>query len=119
MVMLRDVGQDLAAVHLGQVKIEQDKVRTGGKDVWPLTPQKGHGLHAVCSHMQKDRLIGITKRFLRQPDVARTVFDQQNLYGHTASSNGSHDCLSCKARFPNSSPFRCCGSLTRVSQKSL
>ena len=99
-VILLDVGQHLAAIHLGQVQIQQDEVRARGMDVTPLTPQKGHGLHAVGSHMQKDGLVGIAEGFLRQPDVARTVFDQQNLYGHTVSSDGFHDCLSMQSALP-------------------
>ena len=54
----------------------------------PLAPQKGHGLHAVGGHVQMDGPIGIAEGFLRQPDIAGTVFDQENFYGHTVSSDG-------------------------------
>ena len=51
--------------------------------------------------MQADGLVGIAEGFLRQPDIAGTVFDQENLYGHTVSSDGFHDSLSISA-----APFR-------------
>ena len=39
---------------------------------------------ATCRWMDA---IGITEGFLRQPDVAGTVLDQENLDGHTVSSD--------------------------------
>jgi hypothetical protein len=51
-------------------------------DVGALTPQKGHGLHAVCRHVQFDQAVGVAEGFLCQPDIAGTVVDQQNLYRH-------------------------------------
>ena len=51
----------------------------------PFVPQKGHGLHAVGSHMQMDGHIGVAEGFLRQPDVTGTVFDQENSMGIPSS----------------------------------
>ena len=31
------------------------------------------------SHVQMDGRIGVAERFLRQPDITGTVFDQENL----------------------------------------
>src|ERR1700733_11833837 len=45
-----------------------------------------------------DGRIGATERFLRQPDIARAVLDQQNLYGRVASSDLIHDFLSPASR---------------------
>jgi hypothetical protein len=67
---------------LGEVQIQQDKIRARNIDVGPLTPQKGHSLHAVASHVQTDGRIGVAERFLRQPHISRTVFDQENIDGH-------------------------------------
>ena len=80
-VISLDVGQNLAAVHPGEIQVQQDQVRTRGIGVGAFVPQKGHGLHAVGSHVQADRPVGLAERFLRQPDVTGTVFDQENFYG--------------------------------------
>src|ERR1700734_896969 len=56
-------------------------------DVRPLVPEESHGLHAVGCNVQVDELIGIAEGFLCQPDITRTVFYQENLYGHTFSSD--------------------------------
>src|SRR5229473_4902463 len=66
-------------------------------DVGPLMPEKGHGLHAVGGHVQMDRTIGIAEGFLRQPDITGTVFDQENLNGHTCSSDGCYNSFSLSA----------------------
>ena len=36
--------------------------------------------------MQTDGPVGVAEGFLRQPDIAGTVFDQENLYGHIVFS---------------------------------
>ena len=81
LVIALDLSQDLAAIHLGEVQIQQDQVRARGVDVSSLVPQEGHGLHSVGSHVQVDGHVGIAEGFLRQPDIAGTVFDQENLHG--------------------------------------
>src|SRR6266436_5617749 len=45
-----------------------------------------------------DGTIGIPECFLRQPDITGAVFDQENLFGHAFSSDGSHDFLSLSAK---------------------
>jgi hypothetical protein len=40
-----------------------------------LAPQERHGLHAVGSHVQMDRPVGIAEGFLHKPDISRMVFD--------------------------------------------
>ena len=57
----------------------------------PLVPQKGHGLHAVGSHLQMDGPVGFAEGFLRQPDITRTVFDQQNFDWHIIAFDAFHD----------------------------
>ena len=39
---------------------------------------------ATCKRMIA---IGVAEGFLRQPNIAGTVFDQENLYGHAVFSN--------------------------------
>ena len=87
--ILLDVSQDLAAVHFGEVQIQQDKIGARGIGLGPLATQKGHGLDAVERNMQMDRRAGFAKGFLRQPDVARTVFDQENLDPHAIARTPS------------------------------
>ena len=56
-----------------------------GRGAWTLVafaPQEGHGLHAVGGHVQAHGLVGVAEGFLRQPDIAGTVFDQEHFYGH-------------------------------------
>ena len=48
--------------------------------------------------MQMNGFIGIAEGFLRQPDIAGAVFNQQNFYGHTFSSDQFHQFLSLPAR---------------------
>src|ERR1700722_1738119 len=97
-VILLDVSQNLAAIHFRKVQIQQDNIRTRGIAVDPLVSQKGHGLHAVRSDMQVDGRVGVAEGFLRQPDIAGIVFDQQNFYGHVCFSDGRHDFLLLSAR---------------------
>src|ERR1700675_80052 len=66
--------------------------------VGPLTLQKGHGLHAVAGHVHMDGPTRIAERFLGQPNISRTVFDQKNFYRATVSSDGFHDFSSFSAR---------------------
>ena len=82
LVILLDVSQNLAAIHLGQVEIQQDEIRARRVGVLALVPQKGHGLDAVGGHVQMDGRVGVAEGFLRQPDIAGAVFDQENFYGH-------------------------------------
>jgi hypothetical protein len=96
------MGQDLSAIHFGEVKIQQDKVGTGGMYVGAHVLQKCHSIHAVTSNVQMDGPIGIAEGFLRQPDVTGAVFDQQNFYRHTFSSDGLHDFLSIRNTLPQS-----------------
>src|SRR5580704_3596042 len=93
-----DVSQDLATVHFRQVQIQQDEIGAGSVNVDPLVPQESHGLHAVDDHVQLDGFVGFAKGFLRQPDIAGAVFDQENLYGHATFSDKSHDFLSLRAK---------------------
>jgi len=60
----------------------------------PFVLQESHRLHAVDDHVQLDGRVGFAKGFLRQPDIAGTVFDQENLYGHADFSDKTHDLLS-------------------------
>src|SRR5271154_742270 len=48
--------------------------------------------------MQMNGFIGLAESLLRQPDIAGTVFDKQNFYGHTISSDQFHQFLSLPAR---------------------
>jgi hypothetical protein len=41
-----------------------------------------------------DRLVGVAEGFLRQPDIAGTVFDQENLMGIPPSPRAFHDSIS-------------------------
>jgi hypothetical protein len=84
------VSQDLTAIHLWEVQIQQNEIRARSMDVDPLVTQESHGLHAVDDHVQLDGLVGSAKGFLRQPDIAGTVFDQENLYGHAVFSDKIH-----------------------------
>ena len=99
-----DAGQNLAAIHLGKVQIQQDKVRTRGIGMHPLPPQKGHGLYAVGSDMHVDGAVGIAEGFLGQPDIAWAVFDQENFYlcyvMHSVPADGSLTFVSQKSLMP-------------------
>jgi hypothetical protein len=53
--------------------------------------QKGHGRHAVGSHMQIDVRFGVAEGFPSQTDITRTVLDQKNFKGHSLNSCGIHD----------------------------
>src|SRR3981081_600469 len=66
--------------------------------VGPFVPQKGHGLHAVPSHVYMDSSVGVAEGLLRQPDVPGTVFHQKNI--DTFSIYGHHvfNSLSAKAK---------------------
>jgi hypothetical protein len=41
-----------------------------------LAPQEGHRLNSIGSHVQMDCLVGSAEHLLRQPDIAKTVFDE-------------------------------------------
>src|SRR6202163_3004090 len=79
-VVTLDLSQDLATIDFRKVQVQQDDVRPRGVSLRPLAPQKGHGLQTVGRHMQAHRPVDLAKGFLRQADVSRTVFDQENLY---------------------------------------
>src|ERR1700730_1989041 len=59
----------------------------------PLAPQKGHGLQTVGRHMQAHGPAGLAESFLRQADVSRTVFDQENLYWRAVIVARSMGCV--------------------------
>src|SRR5580693_6463060 len=56
-----------------------------------LMLQESHRLNAIGRHVQMHRRISVVKRFLRQPDIARAVFNQKYLDGHSISSEDLHD----------------------------
>src|SRR5450755_2150083 len=62
-------------------------------DVDPFLPQKGHGFHTIGGDVQLNGRVGVVEGFLREPDIAGTVFDQEKLYGHVFSCDNFHDCL--------------------------
>src|ERR1700684_1548235 len=76
------VSQHLAAIHLGQIQIEQDEVGTRCVGMDPFMPQKSHGFETVRSDVQTNKTVCLAKRFLRQAHIAWTVFDQEDLYRH-------------------------------------
>ena len=57
----------------------------------PFAAQESHGFDTVRSDVQEDRLVGTPERLTRQPDVSRTVFDQEHLDRPAGSSDGIHD----------------------------
>ena len=71
-------------------RIAQDEIRAGKTRVDPLAFQNGHGLYAIGSHLQMNRFVGSAKGFLSEPDVARTIFHQQNFYRDRACSHRFH-----------------------------
>ena len=89
-----DLCQNLAAIHFGQVQVQQDKIRAKGMQVGTFMPQKSHGLDSVHNHVQMDEGIGFTEGFLGQPNISGIVFDQENLYRHTVAADQLHDFLS-------------------------
>src|SRR5713226_4611655 len=100
-LIILDVSQNLAAIHFGQVEIQQDKIWTRGMGVGSLLPQKGHGLHTVGSDVQLNRHIGIAECLLRQPDITGAIFNLQNLWGYMLSSVGFHNFLSLPVEVPS------------------
>src|SRR5580693_9058853 len=104
------MSQHLAAIHSGEVEVEQDQIRARRIGVRSFAPKKGHSLHPVSSHVQTNGWIGVAERFLRQPDVTRTVFDQKNVYTHATSSDDIHvsplsrHCVDCFPTYPNAPP---------------
>ena len=42
-----------------------------------LLPQKRHGLNAVGRHTANGWICWLAESFLRQPDIARAVFDEE------------------------------------------
>src|ERR1700689_4986177 len=73
-----DKSQNLAAVHLRKIEIEQDKVRARGLKVDALPPEKGHGLQAIGSQVQTDRPVDVDECLPRQPGIAGIILDQEN-----------------------------------------
>ena len=58
LVVVLDVGQDLAAVHPRKVQIQQDEIGAREPARSPLAAQERHGLHTVGGHVQVDRHVG-------------------------------------------------------------
>jgi hypothetical protein len=79
-IVLLDVSQNLAAIHFGEIQIEQDEIGSGSTVVGRLVLEKGNGLHAVGRHMQMDIWIGVAEGFLGQPNIAGIVFYQEDFY---------------------------------------
>src|SRR5580704_1000666 len=104
------MSQHLAAIHSGEVEVEQDQIRARRIGVRSFAPKKGHSLRPVSSHVQTDGWIGVAERFLRQPDVTGTVFDQKNVYSHATSSDDIHvsplprHSPNCSPSYPNGPP---------------
>ena len=99
----------------------------GASAVAPLASQERHGLHAVSGDVQMDGGIGVAESLLRQPDIAGTVFDQENV-DRAASSGPGHDLPHFAAGNVDASSVAavtahwlslCCGNLAFTSQKSL
>ena len=78
-VILLDKNENLPPIHFRKIKIQQNKIRARGIGVGALAPQELHRLDAVHGYVQADEYIRIAENFLCQPDIARTVFNQENL----------------------------------------
>ena len=46
-----DEGEHLAAIHFGEIEVEQDEIGTRCVNMDALAPQKSHGLNAVRRHV--------------------------------------------------------------------
>src|SRR3984957_12965696 len=66
-------------------------------EVGSLLPQKSKSLHAVGSRVQTDRSVDFAKRFPRQANIARIVFDQEDLNGLFLFHDSIHSILSFRA----------------------
>src|ERR1700730_5782113 len=91
--ILLDVREKLSAIHFWQIQIEQDQIRTRSSGVGASTPQKSQRLHAVTRDVQFDSSVSFAEGFLRQPDIARIVLDQQHFDRHTVFANDVQDLL--------------------------
>ncbi len=52
-----DASQNLTAVHLGHVEIEQNNIGTGRAGMVPLLLQEGYCLNAIASHVHMERVV--------------------------------------------------------------
>jgi hypothetical protein len=82
--------QELSAIHSGHIQIKQDKIGARRIGMLSLLPQEGQRINAVGCHMQMNGVAGVAEGFLHQPNIARIIFDEQNLQRLACSSNGSH-----------------------------
>jgi hypothetical protein len=57
----------------------------------PVAPQKGHGLRAVYCYMQTDGRVGIAEGLYCQPDIAETIFDQENIHWRISFAGNSRN----------------------------
>ena len=80
-LILLDLGQHLAAVHSRQVEVQQDEIRAGRVDVAPSRFRNAMASTPSEATCRSDGRVGVAEGFLRQPDIAGTVFDQENLNG--------------------------------------
>ena len=78
-VVALDLGEDLAAIHPGQVEIEQDEIRARGIRLAVFLPQERHRLRPVGRHVKRDAAAQSPECLERQAHVAWAVLDQQHL----------------------------------------
>jgi hypothetical protein len=82
-VVSLDVRENLPAILLREVQVQEDEVRPWRIDVRALTLQIGQGFDTIDRYMQVDQYVGFTESFLSQADVSGAVLDQKNFPGNT------------------------------------
>jgi len=75
-VVSLDVRENLPAILLREVQIQEDEVRPRRIDVRALALQIGQGFDTIDRYMQVDQYVGFTESFLSQADVSGAVLDQ-------------------------------------------
>jgi len=78
---LLDLGQYLTAIHDRQIEIQQDQAGARRIDVRTTLEQEIHRFLAIGHHVQLVLEFALLDRLPRQADVARIVFDQQDMDG--------------------------------------
>src|SRR5580658_1738659 len=115
MPTLLDFIQNLPAVFLGQVEVEQDQMRPRDMGVLSLAPQKGHRIGTVWRDVQVDMCLAAPKSFPYELDIPGIIFDQEDFNRRSGRSNRFHHVLSRAGRQTCEDPLSGSSSVERGS----
>ena len=81
-----EMTQDLSAVSLRQVHVQQEKIRTGKFSVQIQAVDEGYDGLTIRDHAQIAMDVVIAQRLAHQPDISRVVFGKNDLAADEAVS---------------------------------